>query len=127
MNPPPELVTVGQFGPLWGALCLAWTAALLIACGLGIPRRRGGRLLSGCLALLGPLGWGLWVLYRARVAYDPASGIAGLHRVPVLLTNLLLFVVVGAVIGAALGWLVRRLGPKAAAGAGASGNAANKG
>jgi hypothetical protein len=107
MNPPPELITVQQFGPIWAALCGLWLIACLGLCALGLPRGRGGRVLSGTLALLAPLAWGLWLLYRARVAYRPETGVAGLHLVSVLLTNIAIFAVAGALVGLLLGRLRR--------------------
>lgn len=107
MDPPAELITVEQFEPLWLALCVVWT--LVLACVALLRARRGGewRPLSA-LALAGPVGGALWFLYRARTAYQPETGIAGLHRVSVLLTNLVLFVAVGAALGILIGQLARR-------------------
>ncbi len=126
MNPPPELITVEQFAPVWTVLCALWTLGCLVACCAGVPRERGGRPRAGALALLGPLGWGLWTLYRARVAYDPSTGVAGLHKVSVFLTHLALFLIVGVAAGAAIGRLARRSRTPEAAEAGASPRAANK-
>lgn len=108
MDPPPELITVQQFSPIWAGLCGLWLVVCLALCALGLPRGRGGRAFSGALALLAPLAWGLWTLYRTRIAYRPDTGVAGLHLVSVLLTNIAIFVAVGALLGVLLGRLRRK-------------------
>jgi hypothetical protein len=60
------------------------------------------------VAVLGPLGWALWSVYRARIAYNPETGMAGLHLVSVFLTNVLLFLCVGVVVGLVWGRIARR-------------------
>lgn len=61
------------------------------------------------LGLLGTLVWALWRLYswlvRFQPAPDPAQDYFGLERVDVLLLNIVLFVAVGA----AVGYLIRRV------------------
>ncbi len=98
---PAELITVEQFARVWLGVCLAWTLGALgvaaySAVRCRIPRAAGASALA---ALLGPLGWAMWVFYEARVAYRPETGVAGLHLVNVLLVNLLIFVLVGVACG----------------------------
>ncbi len=110
MPVPAELITVEAFARVWLGLCLAWFVGALgfaafRAVRSGAPRSAAT---GAAAALLGPLGWGMWVLYAHRVAYRPETGVAGLHLVSVLLGNLVLFTLVGAACGYAAYRLVER-------------------
>ena len=102
-----ELVTVEQADAFFRAL--AWAGPLLgVLAGLIAGHLRGrlshGLLQGLAIGLLGPLVFGLWLLYGHMVRYDPATGVAGLHRVSVHAIAALTFIVVGVVIG----WVYRR-------------------
>lgn len=101
MPEPRELVTVGAFAIAWAVACAAWTVlALAVGVALALRRRNRGSLARWtAYACLGPIAWGMWELYRRRIAYNPDTGVAGMHLVSVLLTNILIFVAVGAVLG----------------------------
>jgi len=107
---PPELITQDQFAVVWAVLCGGWVVVSLVWAGLAWGRsgRVGAAGPRALAAALGPLGWALWSLYRARIAYDPGTGIAGLHLVSVFLTNVLLFLVVGVLAGIVWGRIARR-------------------
>lgn len=109
MEVPAELISVATFSSLWLIVCALWTVVWLVWTGWTYWKRSrpiGFPLLMGAV---GPLSWLLWVVYRARIAYDPQTGIAGMHRVSVLLTNLALFVGIGAAIGVLAAVFNRRL------------------
>ncbi len=78
------------------------------------PRRWQLGFLTGALiALLFPLLYALWRFYLWRIRIDLDRNFVGLHRVDVLVGNLLLFGLVGLVVGlvaSAYGkWLRRQL------------------
>jgi hypothetical protein len=45
-------------------------------------------------------------MYRHMVRYDPETGYVGLHKMSVLLTNVVLFTLVGLLLGLAYGKLL---------------------
>jgi hypothetical protein len=79
-------------GPLLGLAGGAW---------LGVARKRMRFYVPRGLAVgcLGVLNWGLWRFYSYRVRYDPQSQYFGLEKVSVLVLNLLIFTLVGGIIG----------------------------
>ena len=100
-----ELITQEEFARIWAGLCVAWTLGWLLAGGIARLRRCHPRIAPLLPACLGPLAWCLWLVYRRTIAYNPESGLAGMHKVSVLLTDLALF----AAVGVALGWAFARL------------------
>ncbi|MBD3177691.1 MAG: hypothetical protein GF320_21165 [Armatimonadia bacterium] len=111
MDIPPEIITMEAFATLWLIVCGLWTAGWLARAGLALKRRDRPVAFPFLMAAAGPLAWGLWSLYRARIAYDPATGVAGMHRVSVLLTNLAIFLGAGLVIGILAAFALRRPAP----------------
>jgi hypothetical protein len=103
-----ELITQEAFARIWAAVCVAWTLGWLVAAGIARLRGSSHRLSPLIPACLGPLSWGLWLIYRRTIAYDPESGIAGMHKVSVLLGDFALFVAVGVAVGWVLGRLASR-------------------
>jgi hypothetical protein len=105
-----EIVTVEEFNRWVQAFAVACLGlSLLLGLVLGGLRRR---LLYGltrglAIGLFGPLVWGLWRLYGHLIRYDPQTGYCGLHRISVLLLNVVLFIVVGIALGAVYGRLFR--------------------
>ncbi len=102
-----ELVTVQQFERGLAIALGCW----FLLCPLGgtVWGRWRGRLGEGVakgllLAIVSPLLWGLWRYYLWMVRWDPETGYVGLHKVWVLLANLLVFAAAGAVVG----WALRR-------------------
>ncbi len=83
---------------------------LLIGVVVGAVRKQVARSTLNGLAIgsLGILVWIMWVYYSWTVRYDPKSGYVGLHKVSVLLINLLVFSMVGAIVGALWGWTSKR-------------------
>jgi len=78
------------------------------------PRRWQLGVLTGfLLGLLCPLLYGLWRFYLWRIRIDLDRNFVGLHRVDVLVGNLLLFSLVGALVGVLTylygRWLQRQL------------------
>lgn len=75
----------------------------------GVAKRRiwWGLCNGFLLGSLGILNYGLWRFYCYRTRFDPMTGYAGLHRVDVLLQNLLLFIIVGIAVGVLAGLYVR--------------------
>ncbi len=100
-----EIVTVEAFDKFLMALAVLGFAAgvatgLLWARKLAHPRKwqLGGLtgLLMGCVF---PLLYALWRLYLWRIRIDLDRDFVGLHRVDVLVGNLLIFALSGAVVG----------------------------
>lgn len=83
---------------------------LLIGVLVGAVRKQVARSALNGLGIgsLGILIWIMWVYYSWTVRYDPKTGYVGLHKVSVLLVNLLVFSVVGAIVGALWGWISKR-------------------
>ena len=107
----PELITQGAFAAgLKVALGIALVSCLVagIAYGKRTGDIRRGALLGGLCSALAPLIYCLWLVYSRRIGYDPETGVAGLHRVSVFLTNLALFVAVGAAVGVIAALVARR-------------------
>ena len=104
----PELITQGQANALFGGLFALGVVLAPIA--FLIARRRGGDGLLAALLWGGPLvlvGGVLWPVYNAITIR------LGLDTVANLLTNLGLFVMVGALMGVGWAWLVARRQPAA--------------
>jgi NhaP-type Na+/H+ or K+/H+ antiporter len=60
------------------------------------------------VGLFGPLVYGLWQFHKWITRYDPQTGYFGLDKVWVLLLEVALFVVLGAVLGIILSKTIRR-------------------
>jgi len=78
------------------------------------PRRWQLGVLTGALiAMLFPLLYALWRFYLWRIRIDLERDFVGLHRVDVLVGNLVIFAVVGAIVGVIAhlyaNWLKRQL------------------
>jgi hypothetical protein len=104
MNDYHEIVDLGQFARAVQALAIAMPlAAVLIGLIVGAARKQlVARLVRGvAVGLLGPIIYGLWLLYSYNIRYDPQTGVAGLHRVSILLVNVAVFAVVGVLLGLA--------------------------
>lgn len=84
-------------GPLLGAIVGAVVGALRSrdGCKVGCGAWRGF-----AVGLLGPIIYLMWRLFSHLVRYNPETGEAGLHRVSVMALSALIFVVVGALLGA---------------------------
>ena len=63
--------------------------------------------------MLGPIVLVMWRFYRHMVRYDPETGYVGLHKMSVFVLNVCIFAVVGIVLGALYGKLIRGAGPPA--------------
>ena len=103
-----ELVTLAQAEAAIRAAAYGLPAAgLLVGGAVGAARRRlGSGLLVGLMVgAVGPLAWGMWRVYNAVI------GRYGLDSVRGLLINLMLFVVMGAVVGLVIGYAVRHCRP----------------
>lgn len=102
-----EIVDVEQVGRLFAALALV-LPPLCLLCGWWYGGRRQmhrrGALVGLLLGLLGPLNYGLWHIYN-RITDS-----VGLDTVRNLAINLVLFVVLGAVIGVGVGLAARHFG-----------------
>ncbi len=102
------LVTVQQAGEI--IQIMAWAgplAGLLIGIAAGFAR---GKVAASAwqglaIGLLGPIIWGLWLVYSHLVRYNPETGQAGLHSVTTLALSALIFTVAGI----AMGSLYRKL------------------
>jgi hypothetical protein len=100
MNDLQEIVTVAQAERVINMLAMALpVAGLLLGAVVGAIRKRlvSALLLGLFCGLAGPLIWLLWRMYNGII------GIFGLDSVKGLLLNLGLFVVIGLVIGLAVG------------------------
>ncbi len=97
-----ELITIDQFDRILIVFSLAWFL-LSVTASLIIGRRRAPLalyLLTGFLTgLLGPGLYALWRFYLWRIRIDLDRDFVGLHRVDVLLGNLLIFTGIGILIG----------------------------
>lgn len=99
-----EIVTLEQVESV--LVALAWglpAAGLVFGAIVGRLRGRAGRGAAAGLAfgMLGPIVWAMWLLYGYMVRYNPQTGRAGLHSVSVHALAALIFIVVGALLGAA--------------------------
>lgn len=95
-----ELVSPRVIAIVVAILALAVTVLAPLAA------RRHGRRAAILLSMLGPLCWGLWVLYNRII------GRWGLDSVPALLLNLAIF----AGVGLAAGMILGRVWSRSAAG-----------
>lgn len=86
-------------------------AGLVIGSVVGMVRKRLVRkMLEGLgIGCLGILVWVMWVYYSWTVRYDPKTGYVGLHKVSVLLTNIVVFAAVGAAVGIVWGRVASRI------------------
>lgn len=82
-------------------------ACLLVGLVLAAARRAWKASLVRALSVgvIGPLVGGLWLFYSYMVRYDPETGYFGLDKLWVLAANAVVFVLVGA----AFGYLIRRI------------------
>lgn len=114
-----EIVTVETFD-IW--LRSIGLMGLLVSIVLGLLWARKlkradrwllGAITGGLYGLIFPFLYGLWRIYLWRIRIDLDKNFVGLHRVDVLLGNLLLFATAGAVVGFIVrlyaNWLKRRL------------------
>jgi hypothetical protein len=96
-----ELISPEQSDKL---VLLAAIVLSLVGAGWGY-RVLGSRGASA--GIVGPLVFVMWQFHKWITRYDPQSGYFGLDKVWVLLTEVVLFVVIGAILGTAWGKLVR--------------------
>jgi len=95
------LTVVGVIGSIVGGLLWAKRQSH--------PRRWQLGFLTGALiAMLFPLLYALWRFYLWRIRIDLERDFVGLHRVDVLVGNLVIFAVAGAIVGV-IRTLLRRL------------------
>jgi hypothetical protein len=86
------LTVVGVIGSIVGGLLWAKRQSH--------PRRWQLGFLTGALiAMLFPLLYALWRFYLWRIRIDLERDFVGLHRVDVLVGNLVIFALVGAIVG----------------------------
>ena len=86
------LMVVGVIGSIVGGLLWAKRQRH--------PRRWQLGFLTGALiAMLFPLLYALWRFYLWRIRIDLERDFVGLHRVDVLVGNLVIFALVGAIVG----------------------------
>lgn len=99
-----EIVDLAQFARVVQALAIIVpVVAILIGLIVGAARKRivAGLIKGVAIGLLGPIIYGLWLMYNHLIRYDPATGYVGLHHVSVLLLNVAVFAVVGVLLGLA--------------------------
>ncbi|MFA4029819.1 MAG: hypothetical protein GDYSWBUE_001128 [Candidatus Fervidibacterota bacterium] len=108
-----ELISEGAADKLMLAVAVA-SPIIGLACGAiwgALRRKLFWGLCNGLLlGMLGVLNLALWHFHKYRMRFDPKTGYAGLHRVDVLLQNLLVFVLVGVAVGVVAGLYVRCFG-----------------
>lgn len=98
------LLLIGVAAPVVGALL-----GLVLG---AVGGRPGLQALRGLMiGLSGPVVLGLWRFYRYMIRLDPETGYVGLHRMSVYMFNIVLFVVVGALLGVLYVRLAARLWP----------------
>ncbi|MEN6547978.1 MAG: hypothetical protein ABFE07_18225 [Armatimonadia bacterium] len=110
-----EIIDLNKF-----ALVIRWLAVglpvlgLLVGGAVGAARKALVEGLAKGLAigLLGPVIYGLWLLYSYLIRYDPQTGYVGLHRTAVLWANIGLFAVVGIILGIIYGRVFVRNAPR---------------
>ena len=100
------LIVIGVIGSIIGGLLWARRQRH--------PRRWQLGFLTGALvALLFPLLYALWRFYLWRIRIDLERDFVGLHQVDVLVGNLVIFAVAGAIVGVIAhlyaNWLKRQL------------------
>ncbi len=86
---------------------------VLVGLLVGSVRGRPGlQALRGlAIGISGPVVLGLWRYYRYMIRLDPDTGYVGLHRVSVYILNIVVFAVVGAVLGVLYARVAARLWP----------------
>jgi len=114
-----ELVTIETFEVWLRWLMIVGVIGSIIGGLLWAKRQRHPRrwqlgVLTGALiALLFPLLYALWRFYLWRIRIDLERDFVGLHRVDVLVGNLVIFAVAGAIVGVIAhlyaNWLKRQL------------------
>lgn len=97
-----EIVDLQQFARAVQLLAIA-VPLIAIIVGLIVGARRRN-IIAGlgkgiAIGVLGPLLYGLWLMYSYLIRYDPQTGYVGLHRVTVLLVNVAIFAGIGVVLG----------------------------
>lgn len=97
-----EIINLAAF-----AKAILWLAIVLPVLGVVVGLATRAVVKGLAVGLLGPLIYGLWLLYSHLIRYDPATGYCGLHRTSVLLLNVSLFAVVGIALGALYGRVFR--------------------
>lgn len=105
-----ELIDLNQFEALLRAVAIVLPAAgVLLGLGVGWLRKAVAVTLVRGIAfgLLGPLVYGLWRFFAWMVRYDLVTGYCGLHKVSVLLLNVVVFALVGIGLGVLYGRLLR--------------------
>lgn len=86
-------------------IVLLMAGVLLLGGALWGAKKRG--VPGVLLGLFGPLVYGLWQFHKWITRYDPQTGYFGLDKVWVLLLEVALFVVLGAVLGIILSKTIR--------------------
>lgn len=102
-----EIIKLAAF-----AKAIMWLAILLPLLGLVVGLATRAVVKGLAVGLLGPLIYALWLGYGYLIRYDPATGYCGLHRTSVLLLNVVLFALIGLVLGAIYGRLFRPAAPE---------------
>lgn len=96
-----EIVDLNQFAFAMRVVAIIVPVVALI--GLIVGKMRGGAkdglARAVAVGLLGPLIYGLWLMYSYLIRYDPQTGYVGLHRVSVMLLNVAIFAAIGVVLG----------------------------
>ncbi len=97
-----ELIDLGKFELALQILAAA-TLPLGLIVGLYLGRVRGAmrtQIIRGAaVGLLGPIIYLLWCYYRWMVRLEPDTGYVGLHRPGVLVLNVGVFIIAGAILG----------------------------
>ena len=104
-----ELITVQGFDRAFTTACLVWL--LVCAAAAFVANERDNKRARGAwfpAMLLGPLAILMWRFYSWMVRVEPETGYVGLHRVSVAALNLLVFVVVGVLVGVVFARLHRK-------------------
>ena len=109
-----EIVDLQQFARIITGLAVALPViAVLVGLIVGSMRRNvaGGLLKGLAIGLLGPIIYGLWLLYSHLIRYNPQTGYVGLHHVSVLLLNVAIFAVIGIILGLVYSRIFRASAP----------------
>lgn len=103
-----EIVEIGAVDAAVKVGAVVWLLACLLG-GLvvGAARRawKASLVRAVSVGAIGPAVGALWLLYSYMVRYDPETGYFGLDKLWVLAVNAVVFVLVGA----AFGYLIRRV------------------
>lgn len=78
---------------------LVLLVSLLLALALGACGARATGRRGWLAALVGPLVFGAWQAHKYATRFDPQSGYFGLNKVSVLLGEVVVFVLAGALLG----------------------------